>query len=278
MKIFRTKENLTEHLHILRNEGKKIGLVPTMGALHPGHISLVEASKSLCDITVVTIFVNPTQFNNKEDLLKYPKPIEHDQEMLLNAGADILFNPETEEMYQENEGWDYEVGYLNTVLEGAFRPGHYKGVTQIVFKLFDLVKPDYAFFGEKDYQQFLVIKKMNSDLNLGIQLMGCPIVRENDGLAMSSRNVRLNPQEREIAIQIYKSLLFAKANFNNLSLSQLQQEIQQFYKNDLLDLEYFEIVNPDNLKTIDKPHPERAIALVACTVGTTRLIDNMMLP
>ena len=276
MKSFKTKDSLGKYLLTLKEDGKKIGLVPTMGALHAGHISLIEASKKECDITVATIFVNPTQFNNPDDLLKYPKPINQDQEMLITAGCDILFNPEVEEIYSDEEDWDYEVGDLNTVLEGEFRPGHYQGVTQIVYKLFNLVKPEVAFFGQKDYQQFLVIKKMTEDFNLNIQLYACPIIRELDGLAMSSRNIRLNPEERRVAVQIFKSLNYIKENFNKRSIDELKSNALSFYTHELLNLEYLEIVDPDTLKPTHSHI--KAIALVACSVGTTRLIDNMMLP
>ncbi|MDA9554830.1 pantoate--beta-alanine ligase, partial [Pelobium sp.] len=187
MKIIKTQLELSNYLQSLREKGLSIGLVPTMGALHQGHISLIEECKATCDTTVVSIFVNPTQFNNPDDLLKYPKPIEKDIQMLQQANCDVLFLPEVEEMYAKNEEWSYEVGDLDSILEGEFRPGHYKGVTQIVYKLFKAVKPNYAFFGQKDYQQFLVIKKMNEDFKLGIHLVPCPIIRENDGLALSSR-------------------------------------------------------------------------------------------
>lgn len=276
LKSFKTKDSLTNYLVSLKKKDLKVGLVPTMGALHKGHISLIEESKKKCDITVVSIFVNPTQFNNADDLLKYPKPIDQDQKMLETAGCDILFNPEIEEIYGDDEFWDYNVGPIDTLLEGEFRPGHYKGVTQIVYKLFNLIKPDFAFFGQKDYQQFLVVKKMTEDFNLGIKLYACPIIRETDGLAMSSRNVRLNPLERVTALQIFKSLDFVKANFQTLDLANLKQKAKDFYKNnDLLDLEYLEIVNSDNLGAINDN--KKAIVLVACTVGKTRLIDNMIL-
>ncbi|MFC5282391.1 pantoate--beta-alanine ligase [Pedobacter alpinus] len=276
MKSFKTKDSLKNYLQSLKKGNVKIGLVPTMGALHQGHVSLIEVSKKHCDITIATIFVNPTQFNNVDDLLKYPKPINQDQKILEAAGCDILFNPETREMYDDPEVWDYEVGELNTVLEGYFRPGHYKGVTQIVYKLFNLVKPDLAFFGQKDYQQFLVIKKMTEDFNLGIKLYACPIIRETDGLAMSSRNIRLSPTERIAALQISKSLYFTKKNYTVMPIADLKEKALKFYTNNsLLNLEYFEIVSNDGLKPLS--NKKNAIALVACTVGNTRLIDNMML-
>lgn len=276
METITTKEKLAQHLNSLRRANVKIGLVPTMGALHQGHLSLIEASKKKCDITIATIFVNPTQFNSPEDLLKYPRPIEKDKKLLENAGCDVLFNPDVEEVYETEEKWDYKVGELNKVLEGEFRPGHYEGVTQIVYKLFTLIKPDYAFFGQKDYQQFLVISKMANDFGLAIKLEACPIIREKDGLAMSSRNIRLNTEEREKSLALYQSLRFIKENYGKLPSESLLEEAKQFYKNELLDLEYLEIVDRKKLKPLSKP--AEAIVLVACLVGSTRLIDNMMLP
>lgn len=278
MKSFKTQSEIKSYLTSLERERIKVGLVPTMGALHEGHLSLIEASKQSCDLTAASIFVNPTQFNNPDDLLKYPKPIEKDMEMLIEAGCDVLFYPDVEEMYQKNEVWNYQVGFLNTILEGAFRPGHYEGVTQIVYKLFDLVKPDKAFFGQKDYQQFLVISKMNDDFKMGIDLIACPIVRENDGLAMSSRNIRLNAQERKSALTLYQSLKFIKDNYQNLSLSELLEKAEEFYHNDeLLNLEYLKICNINTLEELQEK-TSTAIALVACSVGQTRLIDNVILP
>ncbi|MEO5909645.1 MAG: pantoate--beta-alanine ligase [Pelobium sp.] len=277
MKIFTSKADLSNFLNGVKNSSLKIGLVPTMGALHKGHISLIDASKKVCDLTIATVFVNPTQFNNKEDLLKYPKPILCDLEMLEIAGCDIVFNPETNEMYQDGEIWDYQLGDLNTVLEGKFRPGHYLGVTQIVFKLFDLIKPDIAFFGQKDYQQFLVIQKMNMDMNLGIELKACPIVREEDGLAMSSRNVRLSKYERREAITIYQSLVFIKENFLHYTIEELLLKAKSFYTHPSLSLDYLVICDKHNLNEKLQNDKNNAIVLVACNVGDTRLIDNMIL-
>jgi pantoate--beta-alanine ligase len=279
LKIIKTQLELSGYLESFRNNQFKIGLVPTMGALHKGHLSLIEQSKLACDLTVVSIFVNPTQFNNPNDLLKYPKPIIEDTKMLEQAGCDILFLPEVSEMYHHHEEWNYEVGSLDKILEGEFRPGHYKGVTQIVFKLFDLVKPTIAFFGQKDYQQFLVIKKMNDDLNLDIELVACPIIREPDGLAMSSRNIRLNDLERKKALTLYQSLLFVKKNYHRYSLNELLEKANEYYQNDDdLKLEYFRICDHNTLLEKEAKDNKGAIALVACMVGETRLIDNMMLP
>ena len=255
MKIAKTKTELYNYLSLLKTGNVKLGLVPTMGALHNGHISLVNQSKSKCDFTVVSIFVNPTQFNNLNDLLKYPKPIEQDIKMLLKAGCDLLFHPDADEIYSTNEVWNYEVGELDSLLEGEFRPGHYQGVTQIVFKLFDLIKPQFAFFGQKDYQQFLVIQKMNRDLNF-----------------------RLNADERKKALVIYQSLIFLKNNFDKFPLIQLLAKASELYAcEDLLKLEYLKICNIQTLKEIEEKNNEVCIALNACFVGETRLIDNMIL-
>ena len=278
MKIAKTKTELYNYLSLSKIGNVKLGLVPTMGALHNGHISLVNQSKTKCDFTVVSIFVNPTQFNNVNDLLKYPKPIEQDIKMLEEAGCDLLFHPDADEIYSTNEVWNYEVGELDSLLEGEFRPGHYQGVTQIVFKLFDLIKPQFAFFGQKDYQQFLVIQKMNLDLSLGIELEACPIIREADGLAMSSRNIRLNVDERKIALVIYQSLIFLKNNFDIFPLSQLLAKAKKLYDGeDLLKLEYLKICNIQTLKEVKEKNNEVCIVLIACFVGETRLIDNMIL-
>jgi pantoate--beta-alanine ligase len=278
LKIIETKEVLSSYLNKLKLDGLSIGLVPTMGALHSGHISLLNISKKTTDITVASIFVNPTQFNNHDDLLNYPKPLEQDIEKLTAANCDVLFLPSVEEMYPANEAWDYEVGDLDFKLEGEFRPGHYKGVTQIVYKLFKAVNPDVAFFGQKDYQQFLVIKKMCDDFSLPIKLVPCEIVREENGLAMSSRNIRLNEEEKSIAINIYKALNFIKDNYSSLSLAELKASASDFFSNNsLFNLEYLKICNSVSLDELTEKQDENVIALIACYVGKTRLIDNMIL-
>lgn len=249
-----------------------------MGALHQGHLSLISQSKQNANITVASIFVNPTQFDNKDDLLNYPKPIEKDIQKLESIGCDVLFNPEASEMYADNEIWNYEVGDLDTKLEGELRPGHYKGVTQIVYKLFDIIKPDIAFFGQKDYQQFLVISKMVKDFDLNIKLQLCEIVREPDGLAMSSRNVRLNEEERHASIILHKALLYIEQNYLNLSLVELKNNAEKFFDgNALLKLEYIRICDKTTLNELNKKQAGGAIVLVACYVGKVRLIDNIII-
>ncbi len=275
MEIIKTQLALSNYLFPFRKDKLSIGLIPTMGALHQGHLSLIKKSKINCDLTIVSIFVNPTQFNNPDDLLKYPKPIEQDAFMLENEGCDVLFLPEVSEMYQGNDRWDYEVGIFDLILEGEFRPGHYKGVTQIVFKLFDLIKPTIAFFGQKDYQQFLVIKNMTEDLKLRIELVACPIIRDADGLAMSSRNVRLSPKHRKKALVIYQSLLFVKENYKNYTLAKLKEKAIEFFGNDQdIKLEYFKFCEENTLLEKDD---NATIVLVACFIGEIRLIDNMII-
>lgn len=278
MKIVTTKQQLASSLNEIKAKGLSIGFVPTMGALHKGHISLVFVSKKQADVTVCSIFVNPTQFNNQDDLINYPKPIDTDIEKLEAASCDILFYPEIDEMYESDEVWDYEVGALDKKLEGEFRPGHYKGVTQIVHKLFAAVKPDIAFFGQKDYQQFLVIQKMVSDFQLPVRLTLCDTVREEDGLAMSSRNIRLNREERDIATVLFKALSFVRENYDKLSILELTQKGKAFFeRQELLNLEYFKICDKETLEEANEKPENGAIVLVACLVGSTRLIDNMIL-
>ena len=210
MKIYATKADIGKHLLQSRTHGKTIGLVPTMGALHNGHLSLIKQAQQVTDEVVCSIFVNPTQFTDPKDLEKYPRPIASDIEKLEAAGCHVLFNPEVKEMYAENEQWHLELGELEHLLEGKYRPGHYQGVTQVVFKLFDIVKPDYAFFGQKDYQQFLVISKMVQLLNLPVKLVMCQIEREPNGLAMSSRNIHLSAEDEKHALVLSKTLNWVK--------------------------------------------------------------------
>jgi pantoate--beta-alanine ligase len=276
MKTFTTKKTLTEHLEQLRKAGKTIGFVPTLGALHQGHLSLLAQSQQYCDISVCSIFVNPTQFNDPKDLEKYPRPIASDIEKLEQADCDILFNPEVNEMYAANEQWHLDIGELEHLLEGKFRPGHYQGVTQVVFKLFDIVRPDMAFFGQKDYQQVLVIQKMIDLLHLPVKLVMCPILREPDGLAMSSRNIHLSVEERRHALVLSKTLDWLKQHFNRNNIPSLKSacEIMINAEPDV-QLEYFEVVDGDNLHSADE-QTKNIVALVAVKVGNTRLIDNVI--
>lgn len=277
MNIFTTKKSLAEHLKQSRIAGKKIGIVPTMGALHQGHLSLIAQAQQLSDEVICSIFVNPTQFNDPKDLEKYPRPIASDIEKLEQAGCDTLFNPGVTEMYVGNEQWHLEIGELEHLLEGKFRPGHYQGVTQVVFKLFDIIQPDVAFFGQKDYQQFLVIQKMVELLQLPVKLVMCPILRETDGLAMSSRNIHLSANDRQHALILSKTLNWLKSNFDRSKILPLTAECKAMINAEPgVQLEYFEICNGDNLHQADQS-TTKIVALVAAKVGHTRLIDNVII-
>lgn len=277
MKIFTTREALQKHLQLTRSANKTIGLVPTMGALHQGHLSLIEQAREYNDEIVSTIFVNPTQFNDPKDLEKYPRTIEADTQMLEQANCDVLFSPDEKEMYDGNEQWHLDIGRLEHLLEGKFRPGHYQGVTQIVYKLFSLVKPDTAFFGQKDYQQFLVISKMVELLKIPVELVMCPIKREPDGLAMSSRNIHLAPDDRRHALILSKTLNWVKANFDTGNITQLKRNAELMISNEPgIELEYLEIADGDTLLPAVEDS-KKIVALVAARAGKTRLIDNVIL-
>jgi pantoate--beta-alanine ligase len=277
LKVFKLKIELQQHLDTLRTDGKTIGLVPTMGALHQGHLSLLAQARENADVVISSIFVNPTQFNDPKDLEKYPRPIEQDIHKLEQAGCDILFNPEVGEIYAGNEQWHLNIGELEFLLEGKFRPGHYQGVTQVVFKLFDIVKPDIALFGQKDYQQFMVISKMVTLLNLDIKLLMCPILRDADGLAMSSRNIHLSPTEREQALVLSKALFWLQGNFKSGNITGLQAQAADIIKQQAgVELEYLEIADGETLHTATQ-NSATFVALLAARVGKTRLIDNVLL-
>jgi len=277
--IFNTKKDLDAHLSGLRKGGKRIGLVPTMGALHQGHLSLLNFIKEYSDVQVCSIFVNPTQFNNLEDLKKYPRPKDADIEKLKQAECDVLFMPSVDEMYAEGEEWHIDLEKLDSILEGAFREGHYQGVTQIVKKLFDIIKPDVAGFGQKDYQQYLVIKKMIEMLHIPVELKLCSTVREEDGLAMSSRNIRLSAIGRQQALSIYRSLAYLRENITSRTIQEVKRNAFQMLKeSEGLELEYFEICNPNNLEPVVACEVNSTvIALVAAWVDGVRLIDNMLI-
>lgn len=248
-----------------------------MGALHAGHLSLLALAQQQCSVTVCSIFVNPTQFTNPNDLQNYPRPIESDIEKLTAAGCDVLFNPTVNEMYAANEQWHIDLGDLEHLLEGEFRPGHYQGVTQVVFKLFDIVKPDKAFFGQKDYQQVLVITKMVQLLNMPVQLVMVPISRETQGLAMSSRNIHLSADDHEHALVLSKALNWVAKNFNGQNLQQVTQDaIDMIEAEPGVKLEYFEVADGDTLHPATETSAH-LIALTAAQVGKTRLIDNMII-
>jgi pantoate--beta-alanine ligase len=277
LNIFTTKKTLEGYLEKLRGEQKTIGFVPTMGALHQGHLSLLKQAQQNSDVTVCSIFVNPTQFNDPKDLEKYPRPIASDVVKLEQAGCDVLFNPDVDEMYTANEQWHLDIGELESLLEGKFRPGHYQGVTQVVYKLFAIVKPDLAFFGQKDYQQFLVIQKMVDLLKLPVKVVMCPILREPDGLAMSSRNIHLSVEDRQHALVLSRTLDWLKENFDREKIDVLRQEcFERINREPGIKAEYFEIADSSNLHPADFTTPN-IVALVAARVGNTRLIDNVII-
>lgn len=275
-----TKKNLRNLLNLLGNKDKSIGFVPTMGALHAGHISLVRAAKEENDIVVASIFVNPTQFNDAADLERYPRNFEKDQTILEVSNCDILFAPDVSEMYPQAEDWSHDFKHLDSILEGKFRPGHFNGVGQIVKKLLSLVKPDKAYFGQKDYQQFLIVKQLVKDFRMKVKLVCCPIIREEDGLAMSSRNIRLSPGDRKKAAHISRVLLAVKEKAKSQTDTYLLKEfaIRKLREIDNFEVEYFEIAKVNDLSPLSHLSEEtRAIALTAVKVGGIRLIDNMML-
>lgn len=278
MEIFRTRAAVDKYLEEFRSKGKTVGFVPTMGALHQGHLSLIEAAQIKSDIVVCSIFVNPTQFNDKKDLENYPRPIEDDIRKLRDANCDILFLPEVDEMYSSSDKWHIELGGLDNILEGEIRPGHYQGVTQIVKKLFDIVKPDYAFFGQKDFQQFTIISYMVKKLKINVDLIRCPIIREPDGLAMSSRNVYLSPEDRQQALALFKALSKAKTEFGSVSIAKIKENALYYLANSPgIEPEYFEIYNANTFEPALSVQENPIIALVAARVGRIRIIDNMIL-
>lgn len=258
-------------------EGKSIGFVPTMGALHDGHLSLTAESVKENDITVVSIFVNPTQFNNPNDLKTYPRCIEQDLEKLSKYNPDLIFIPEVEEMYPEPDTRVFDFGHLDNVMEGKNRPGHFNGVAQVVSKLFDIVTPHNAYFGQKDFQQVAVIKQMVKDLKLNVNVVPCPIIREEDGLAMSSRNLLLTEEQRKNASKISETLFKACNLAADLSVNELKDwVVDEINKNPYLSVEYFEIVDDTYLQPINSWEENKVkVGCITVQVGKIRLIDNI---
>lgn len=260
-----------------RERGDRIGLVPTMGALHAGHLSLVESARDECDFVVVTVFVNPTQFGPNEDFGRYPRMLDADLKACEAAGVDLVYHPESSSVYPPGFSTFVEVEGLSDVYEGAFRPGHFRGVATIVLKLLNSVLPDIAYFGRKDYQQQALIRRMCLDLDVPVEIRTCPTVREADGLALSSRNRYLSPPEREIALSLSRALNRAKERLisGESDVARVVEETRRELElTPGLTLDYFTIVHPDSLETLQTPLPEM-VALVAARVGTTRLIDNL---
>lgn len=279
MKVVNTVQELKAELAAFRSEGKKIGLVPTMGALHAGHASLVGRSVKENDVTVVSVFVNPTQFNDKKDLETYPRTLEADCRLLESMGADIVFAPSAEEVYPEPDTRTFSYPPTDTVMEGAFRPGHFNGVCQIVSKLFSYVEPDKAYFGEKDFQQIAVVKAMVKDLNIPVEICPCKIVREDDGLALSSRNALLTAEERTWAVNISKTLFASVDYAKEHTLEETKKfVIDTINAHEGLEVQYYEIVDGDSLRSLASWNDSDYIVgciTVFCGARPVRLIDNV---
>ncbi len=279
MLIFTEIKSLQQEIKSLKN-GTTIGFVPTMGALHEGHLSLVEKSKKENDIVIVSIFVNPTQFDNADDLINYPKTIEKDLSLLESFNCDIAFTPTPEEIYaDEIQSQSFDFDGLEFQMEGKFRAGHFNGVGTIVERLFKVVKPHKAYFGEKDFQQIQIIRKMVEKKKLPVQIISCPIHREKDGLAMSSRNIRLTKEQRAAAPFIYETLKEAKIKFGTNNASEVLNWVENEFKNHpLFTLEYFEIADEDTLLPVETKSPSKKYrAFIAVFAGKVRLIDNISL-
>ena len=279
MKIFNSIKELKVQLASARSEGKTIGLVPTMGALHAGHASLVRRSIDENDVTVVSIFLNPTQFNDKSDLDRYPRTLDADCELLSSLGATIAFAPSVSEVYPEPDTRTFSYPPTDTVMEGAYRPGHFNGVCQIVSKLFDYVEPDRAYFGEKDYQQIAVIRRMVESLSYNIEIVPCPVVREQSGLALSSRNALLTEEERQIAAAIYRTLDRSRAFATTHSVAETQEYVVRAINAvDGLEVQYYNIVDGDTLADISDWSDAKSVVgciTVFCGATPIRLIDNI---
>ena len=280
MQIFNTKNSLHRYLQGVRGTQKTTALVPTMGALHEGHLSLIRQAKQSADVTICSIFVNPTQFNDPKDLEKYPRPLENDIALLESVSCDVLFLPSVEEMYPDsNENWHLDLGPLETIWEGEHRPGHFQGVTQIVYKLFTAVQPNFACFGQKDFQQVMVVQKMIDVKQMPVKLIVCPIIRNPQGLALSSRNMRLSPEGKEKALIISKALQHVKAHFRSVSVDELTQTGSNIILSEKgVTPEYFSICETRTLQQVNELHADKEyVALVVAWVEGVRLLDNMLL-
>jgi len=281
MVIFTTVKETQKALHSLKEKGKRVGFVPTMGALHEGHLSLIRRSKTENDITVCSIFINPIQFNNREDLIRYPRMLDKDSGLLKDAGCDIVFAPTEQEMYPGGQQPEITIdfGMLDKVMEGQFRPGHFKGVAIVIKRLFDIIDPSRAYFGKKDFQQLAVIKYLVKELKLPVEIVPCNTVREPDGLAMSSRNLRLTIGERMIAPHIYQVLRSVKEKTGTIPVKKLKSwAILKIHEKPELRVEYFEIGDKDTLLPLDDcSGTDRGVAFTAVYLGDVRLIDNIEL-
>ena len=279
MKVLKSKKTLIDYVERQREMGKKIGFAPTMGALHQGHLSLYKAAKKENDEVISSIFVNPTQFNNPDDFQKYPKTLEKDIELLEKAGVDAVYVPNVEEMYPDGlNSKKYDFDGLENEMEGKYRPGHFDGVGTIVEELFRQVQPHNAYFGEKDYQQLAIIKKMVEKTKLPVKIHGVPTLREEDGLAMSSRNVRLTETQRKEATIIYETLTKVKEWFKVLSVEEIKLRVLEIFRNSNFELEYFVIADEKTLKETDYFYKDKKYrAFIVAYADTVRLIDNMHL-
>lgn len=278
MKVIRTVEELKSVVGALKAEGKSVGLVPTMGALHDGHVSLMEKARGDNDVVVVSVFVNPTQFNNPDDLRTYPRTEEADCARMRDAGVDIAFIPSVEEIYPEPDNRVFDLGKVAEVMEGAMRPGHFNGVAQIVSKLFRMVEPTRAYFGEKDFQQIAVIRRMVEIEGFkNLEIVDCPIKREADGLALSSRNVRLTPHQREIAPNIHRIMVESLDKARDGSVEEVKRSvIDAVNAYPEMDVEYYEIVNAADMQPItDWSQATQAVGCITVYLGDVRLIDNI---
>ena len=279
MRLVSTIAEMRSYSRQVRSAGRRLGLVPTMGALHEGHLSLVRAARAKCDAVAASIFVNPTQFGPHEDFASYPRDLEQDCGVLESEGVDFVFAPSVEEMYAGPTITWVTVEEMSDRLCGKSRPGHFRGVTTVVSKLFHIVEPDLAFFGQKDAAQLAIIRRMVRDLNIPVQIEVCPTVREPDGLAMSSRNSYLSPSERRSALVLYRSLTRVRSLFNGGERNAgalISAARQEFAKEPAARLDYFEVVDPDTLETLEIIQG-RVLTAVAAFVGKTRLIDNLLL-
>ncbi|MDR3189393.1 MAG: pantoate--beta-alanine ligase [Prevotellaceae bacterium] len=279
MKVVKTVEELRQLLSEEKSKGKTVGFVPTMGALHRGHLSLVQRCKKECGAAVVSIFVNPTQFNDKGDLARYPRTLAADVQLLQTAGCDVAFAPSEAEVYPEPDTRVFDFGPLDRVMEGAHRPGHFNGVAQVVSRLLDVVQPNYAYFGEKDFQQLAVVSEMVRRLGLPVEIVRCPIVREADGLALSSRNALLTPEQRAAAPLIAKTLFAAVDMVCSVDLAALKKLVADAINaSEQLKLEYFEVVCARTLQPVASLDDDCAKqACIAVHAGKVRLIDNVRL-
>lgn len=278
MNVFTTRKSLNEALASLKEAKKSVGFVPTMGALHEGHLALVKRALSESDTVVVSIFVNPTQFNNMQDLDKYPRMLQADVDLLNSNGEVIVFAPTVQEVYPENDTYTpLDLEGIDNVMEGEFRPGHFQGVVHVVRNLFQIVQPDQAYFGLKDFQQVAVIRLLTKKYNFPIQIIACPTLRETNGLAMSSRNLRLTEKEREDALIIIQTLKYIQSLKATKTPKEAKELAMEYFSNGKLRLEYLEIVNGANLKSLDNEWDEYSVVCLAAFCGAVRLIDNLEL-